>query len=817
MATFPTVTINGEEMLLIDASPDRGSPVAITVEIPTDVQRSESDRQTRTPLRRTPIHTLEMKLGVEDAAAAAWEMALATLGSKKVAVPVWVDARPMSDYANRLMDARYYWDLDAGEVREIIKPEDISGRQLHLEARAITGLADGDAVGSWEDLSGNGRHAVQATAGSKPIYKTGILNGTPVVRCDGVNDWMATTYADREIQTLLIVVKSAPDGVVDRVLGWGGPRSIGIFGALGGGAVNSWAWYASQAGGIMPLGGVITQWSTIVIRSTGSLLRPVVNGITAGSFDPYPSDSGLSLSLGAEDMYGTNPAPCDIAAVIGYDREITDAELTGLSNYIYANYLVGAVDTHRYAPLLVGYFEDRPDGRVIAPKAADYDELVIVQDSPETYPLIARRTNTPLDEWPEAATPDAESIVKVSKDMLKRSQVGRSGMALTEGTAAPMSWGQEADFLLQADAATNEIADMLSFFTYGAMGRVNAFVVPAWFAPHAEATPETPNAYKARFGEDKIRMEWPGPNNWCTLNTKLWQMPWELNPPVGESFTQARPAWLAKWVCALPETTLYWYYTEQQEPLVFDGNTYVPNKWEFTDIVGDMELGQSGLELTCEVPETHPLHLRMLQRLEAVLYVYLYECDAANPGEAELVFAGEVGPAKGAVTMKVTVRPQYSRQAPRYGLSRYDQFDQFSEEGGLLRANYERTAVVDHVNGYQVWLKSISGAATPAQYFADGIVEKGSGTAYEARGIVWHDYPGGLIKIDIERGWTNPPVEDDVIKLLPGYDGTWASAKAKWTATPSGYPDYMKFAGMPHLPPDQPSLPASDSDAGGKK
>ena len=58
------------------------------------------------------------------------------------------------------------------------------------DAGQITGLSDGDPVSQWDDESANADHAVQTTGASQPIYKTGIINGHPVVRFDGSNDRM---------------------------------------------------------------------------------------------------------------------------------------------------------------------------------------------------------------------------------------------------------------------------------------------------------------------------------------------------------------------------------------------------------------------------------------------------------------------------------------------------------------------------------------------------------------------------------------------------------------------------------------------------
>lgn len=63
-----------------------------------------------------------------------------------------------------------------------------SSPTVWFDASQLTGLSDGDGVSSWTDLSGNGYHATQSTTDYKPLYKTNIQNGLPVVRFDGSND-----------------------------------------------------------------------------------------------------------------------------------------------------------------------------------------------------------------------------------------------------------------------------------------------------------------------------------------------------------------------------------------------------------------------------------------------------------------------------------------------------------------------------------------------------------------------------------------------------------------------------------------------------
>lgn len=68
-----------------------------------------------------------------------------------------------------------------------------SNLQLWLDAADIVGKVDGDPISQWDDSSGNGRHVTQGTGSDQPTYKTNILNGQPVVRFDGSNDFLVSS------------------------------------------------------------------------------------------------------------------------------------------------------------------------------------------------------------------------------------------------------------------------------------------------------------------------------------------------------------------------------------------------------------------------------------------------------------------------------------------------------------------------------------------------------------------------------------------------------------------------------------------------
>jgi Ca2+-binding RTX toxin-like protein len=82
-------------------------------------------------------------------------------------------------------------------VQGLFRPLDLPGLSFWLDGADLDGdgvqegLAEsglnGTAVTQWNDKSGNGRHAVQTEAASRPTYTANGLNGLPVVSFDGTD------------------------------------------------------------------------------------------------------------------------------------------------------------------------------------------------------------------------------------------------------------------------------------------------------------------------------------------------------------------------------------------------------------------------------------------------------------------------------------------------------------------------------------------------------------------------------------------------------------------------------------------------------
>lgn len=85
-------------------------------------------------------------------------------------------------------------------VRPTILPSELAGlagwyaadlsTKWQDSARTTPVTADGDPVGAWDDLSGNGNHFTQSTGAQRPAYRTAQINGRAVLDLDGTGDVM---------------------------------------------------------------------------------------------------------------------------------------------------------------------------------------------------------------------------------------------------------------------------------------------------------------------------------------------------------------------------------------------------------------------------------------------------------------------------------------------------------------------------------------------------------------------------------------------------------------------------------------------------
>lgn len=105
-----------------------------------------------------------------------------------------------------------------------VKPNDIAGLKVWYKAESIIGIANGGAVTTWGDSSGNGFDATQSTAAAKPTYLTAYVNDNPALRFDGdayfdIEDF-SSGVTEAEI-FIVVKVDNDPAGAAETSGLWG--------------------------------------------------------------------------------------------------------------------------------------------------------------------------------------------------------------------------------------------------------------------------------------------------------------------------------------------------------------------------------------------------------------------------------------------------------------------------------------------------------------------------------------------------------------------------------------------------------------------
>lgn len=91
-------------------------------------------------------------------------------------------------------------------------PTDLPGLQLWLKGDAGV-LTDVDGVYQWNDQSGNGRNATQATGSKKPASVSSALSGKAIVRFGG-DDGLIVASVPLSTFTIFAVFKASVNGMV---------------------------------------------------------------------------------------------------------------------------------------------------------------------------------------------------------------------------------------------------------------------------------------------------------------------------------------------------------------------------------------------------------------------------------------------------------------------------------------------------------------------------------------------------------------------------------------------------------------------------
>ena len=208
------------------------------------------------------------------------------------------------------------------------------------------GLADLDAVATWENLGTSALDVTQGTGSLQPTFRTGIVGGQPVVRCDGGDRLQAATASpwifmhngtDSTISSVsqrtgtaaqqhIVTNKGASDIVIGARLMYL-PTNVRSYFNLGGGATVWSIQSANNAAAINLFHGITGITDDDGGAGADGFLDTngtVVSSTAASAYSAAASGNGLALCADGSAL--TQPLTGDIFRIIIYQSALTSTQ-----------------------------------------------------------------------------------------------------------------------------------------------------------------------------------------------------------------------------------------------------------------------------------------------------------------------------------------------------------------------------------------------------------------------------------------------------------------------------------------------------------
>lgn len=216
----------------------------------------------------------------------------------------------------------------------------VSSPRLHLRADSGLVIDSSGYLSQWTDRSGNGYHATQSTAGIKPQVVASQLNGRPVVRFDGTDDYLSLPdlMSGATAGEIVAVIKipratNRPDAF------WNFGASGDVIGSLYYTDGLHWDDFGSssykQIG--MPETGDLQAYHIHNTSSKAGEWAHRMNGILRYSTTSNTVAFRTNPSLGYR-LAHSHYLQGDIAEILIYDRVLTHAEREEINTYLSTKY-----------------------------------------------------------------------------------------------------------------------------------------------------------------------------------------------------------------------------------------------------------------------------------------------------------------------------------------------------------------------------------------------------------------------------------------------------------------------------------------------
>lgn len=232
-------------------------------------------------------------------------------------------------------------------VVSVFTPASISGLEYWFDAadspawtdNGTTPAGNGSAVYRWDDISGNSRHLVQTTAGSRPTYVyAGAGSGSNELGFDGTSDFMATSGFTFN-QPFTVVIGVFPEGYTANDVIFDGASLL--TGALYF-TVNSYEVSMTSSSGGNVVQTLVADPNIVTCGFSGasSYINVYQNGgnIVTDTGNPGTNGAG-GLTLGSASG-GLLISPISVYFVLGYSKLLSPAEITNIQTWAKDKYTV---------------------------------------------------------------------------------------------------------------------------------------------------------------------------------------------------------------------------------------------------------------------------------------------------------------------------------------------------------------------------------------------------------------------------------------------------------------------------------------------
>lgn len=199
-----------------------------------------------------------------------------------------------------------------------------------VERTSATTVAtsNGDAIGTWNDLSGNGRTLTASTDAKRPTLETNAINGLPGVKFDGVDDGLLTSanigISGTAARTMFTVAKEYNSSTkYPAIASWGGSSTnTAYYHQIFNGTIGVAIWTNSSTTAIS------AGTYTVISSHLNSSNQPVGyrNGSTIGTIPHAANTTDTPFKVGYLDSAAPQYLASTIVEVILFNRNLSTAE-----------------------------------------------------------------------------------------------------------------------------------------------------------------------------------------------------------------------------------------------------------------------------------------------------------------------------------------------------------------------------------------------------------------------------------------------------------------------------------------------------------